>query len=81
MVRAFLRQWEEVSDPGGRFLSDTPEDRYWAITHLLGTQDFTRLTDKLGKMDKELEKKVETQRLLEAEFDKTFNLSLVKTPF
>jgi DNA repair protein SbcC/Rad50 len=40
-----------------QFLSDSPTERYWSLSHLLGTQDYTRLIEKIYELREALKKK------------------------
>ena len=50
-----------------QFLSDDPRQRYWSLSHLLGTNDYMRVLEKLDDLRKEIDKRVDaTEDVIES---------------
>jgi len=54
-----------------QFLSDSPAERYWSLSHLLGTQDYTRLIEKIYELRETLNKKLDELGIEIADLDST----------
>ncbi len=41
-----------------QFLSDEPQQRYWSLAHLLGTQDYIRILDRIDDLRKVIDRRI-----------------------